>query len=236
VAEKERVRRKQKSTEKSKVSEEATQVHQETVIEDSKIDVEESEVATVKEIVASSVEETKQQSDVLVKEPKFLPSWGDVKQTEWMYHIPIREEDLEMWSSEWADFVLEWCEEFTVHILTFSMFVSEIPFKDIQNKADAYRIIGDKLVEKEVGVWMEGKKRQLRVFWRFLEEWADIVYTWALEHGQTRLDVKSIVIQEPDQGFAKLPEKELHYILKILVERNLAEWIDKQKGAVRIQV
>ena len=83
---------------------------------------------------------------------------------------------------------------------------------------------------------MEGKKRQLRVFWRFLEEWADILYAWALEHGQTRLDVKSIVIQEPNQGFSKLPEKELHYILKLLVERNLAEWIDKQKGAIRIRV
>ena len=147
MAEKERVRQKQKSTEKSKVSEESTQVQHETIVEDSKVEDEESEVVTVKEITASSVEERKQQSDVMVKEPEFLPSWGDVKQTEWMYHIPIREEDLEMWSSEWADFVLEWCETFTVHILTFSMFVSEIPFKEIQNKADAYRIIGDKLVE-----------------------------------------------------------------------------------------
>ena len=236
MAEKERAREKQKAAGKSKVSEETPQVQNEVIIEESKAGDEESEVLKANEIVTESVQETKPESEVIIKELEFFPSWGDIKQTEWMYHIPIREEDLDMWSSEWADFILQWCEEFSVHILTFSKFVSEFPFKDIQNKADAYRLIGDKLVEKDVGVWMEGKKRQLRVFWRFLEEWADILYAWALEHGQTRLDVKSIVIQEPNQGFSKLPEKELHYILKLLVERNLAEWIDKQKGAIRIRV
>jgi len=236
VGERERIRRKQKSVDKSDAKEGIVEEQEtETQIEtESMIHEEMPIIETEAEIEKGSIVETKSEIEMIVEEPRLLPSWGDISQTEWMYHIPVREEDLQMWASEWSDFVLEWCEEYSIHILSFSKFVSEYPFKDIQNKADAYRKIGDKIVEKEVGIWMEGKKRQLRVYWRFLEEWADIIYQWALENGRTRLDVKSIVIQENKQNFAKLPEKEIHYVIKLLVERELAEWIDKQKGAVRL--
>jgi hypothetical protein len=229
VGERERVRRKS-TKEKTKPEEVAEtkegQVSEQSTVEPAQVIITED----VKEYTTTEVVATTE----VVEEPPLLPSWGDVNQTEWMYHIPVREEDLEMWASEWADFTLAWCEENVIHILSFSLFVSEIPFKDIQNKADAYRKIGDKLIEKEVGRWMEGKKRQLRVYWRFLEEWADLIYQWALDNGKIRMDVKSIIIQESKQSFSNLPEKELHFIMKLLVERNQADWIDIKKGAIRL--
>ena len=74
----------------------------------------------------------------------------------------------------------------------------------------------------------------LRVYWRPLEDWADILYQWALKTGKLRLDVKSIVIQEVDEDFASLPEKDIHIVLALMVKKELAEWIDAKRGAILI--
>jgi hypothetical protein len=57
-----------------------------------------------------------------------------------------------------------------------------------------------------------------------------------LKSGKVRLDVKSIVIQEDEYSFAKLPENDLHQVLLIMVEKGLANWVDKKKGAIKIVV
>ncbi|MHA2397230.1 MAG: hypothetical protein ACXAC0_11050, partial [Candidatus Thorarchaeota archaeon] len=75
-----------------------------------------------------------------------------------------------------------------------------------------------------------------RVYWRPLEDWVDILYQWALKTGKLRLDVKSIVIQEIDEDFATLPEKDIHIVLALMVKKKMAEWIDEKKGAIVISV
>ena len=65
-------------------------------------------------------------------------SWGDVEQTEWMYGMPTREEDNELWAGEWADYMLEWTKHKKVHILSLATFISEPPFKDLRNKVDSF--------------------------------------------------------------------------------------------------
>ena len=174
-------------------------------------------------------------SEASMVQPSFvLPSWGDIEETEWMYGIPTREEDREMWAEEWADYVLEWTENRKVHILSLATFISEPPFKDLRNKVDSFRRITGVLVDKEVAEWIDKKKRQLRVYWRPLEDWVDILYQWALKTGKLRLDVKSIVIQEQNEDFASLPEKDIHIVLALMVKKGLADWIDEKKGAILI--
>jgi hypothetical protein len=163
-----------------------------------------------------------------------MPSWGDIEETEWMYGIPTREDDRNLWAEEWADYLLEWTENNKVHILSLATFISEPPFKDLRNKVDAFRDIAEVLVNKEVAEWVDKKQRQLRVYWKPLEDWMDILYQWALKTGKLRLDVKSIVIQEADEDFAGLPEKDIHIVLALLVKKGLAEWIDEKKGAILI--
>ncbi len=184
------------------------------------------------EVDTVSVEEAKPTTVEIV----LLPPWGGVNETEWMYSIPPREEDRQMWAEEWADFLLGWAEANGVHVLSVTMFIKNAPFKDIAGKVDSFLLIGEVLVQKEIAEWLDEAKRQLRVYWRYLEDWADIVYQWVLKTGKLRLDIKSIIIQEEKQDFASLPEKDLRVILKIMVDRRLAEWVDREKGAIKVKV
>lgn len=163
-----------------------------------------------------------------------LPTWGHFEQSEWMYGIPSREEDQILWANEWADFLLQWSEYHSIHVLSVASFISEPPFKDLRNKVDSFKIITQVLIDKEIAEWMDNRKRQLRIYWRPLEDWADYIYAWALRTGKIRLDVKSIVIQESTEDFAKLPEKDLYIVLALMVEKGLAQWVDKKQGAIII--
>jgi hypothetical protein len=200
----------------------------ETVVETTKaeeaIELKKGVEITVETVAESSVIET----DLV------MPSWGDIVETEWMYGIPARKEDRELWAGEWADYLLEWTENKKVHILSLATFISEPPFKDLRNKIDSFKEIASVLVDKEVAEWIDKKKRQLRVYWKPLEDWADILYQWALKTGKLRLDVKTIVIQEAGEDFASLPEKDLHIVLTLMVKKGFAEWIDEKKGAILV--
>jgi hypothetical protein len=163
-----------------------------------------------------------------------LPAWGDVEETEWMYSVPTRKEDLDLWANEWSDYLLEWTENKKVHVMSLATFISEPPFKDLRDKVESFRKIAGVLVDKEVAEWIDRKKRQLRIYWRPLEDWADLIYQWAIKTGKLRLDVKSIVIQESTEDFANLPEKDIHVVLALMVEKGLATWVDTKKGAIII--
>ncbi len=237
----EKGKQKAKTKEASKPSEEKqvelSPPSTQTIIED---------VVTSPEVIIKTIESTEtdesieeansvQESIPAPTERDFvLPSWGNIEETEWMYGIPPREEDKEMWAEEWADYVLEWMESKKMHILSLATFISEPPFKDLRNKVDSFKIVTQKLVEKEVAEWVDKKERQLRVYWRPLEDWADILYQWALKTGKLRLDVKSIVIQEVKEDFASLPEKDIHTVLALMVKKGRASWVDEKKGAILI--
>ncbi|MFW9833965.1 MAG: hypothetical protein ACFFEK_08230 [Candidatus Thorarchaeota archaeon] len=194
--------------------------------------VETKETPETQTAVESTAEEVAK--SVTVEPDLVMPSWGDIEETEWMYSIPTRTEDGDLWAEEWADYLLEWTEQKKVHVLSLATFISEPPFKDLRNKVDSFRAIADVLVEKEVAEWRDKKKRQLRVYWKPLEDWADILYQWTLKTGKLRLDVKSIVIQEANEDFASLPEKDLHIVLALMVKKGLAEWIDEKQGAILV--
>ncbi|MHA1882949.1 MAG: hypothetical protein ACTSUO_07875 [Candidatus Thorarchaeota archaeon] len=165
-----------------------------------------------------------------------MPQWGDIHQSEWMYKIPPRKEDQNLWAEEWGDFLLEWTEAKDVHIISITTFIKELPFSDLSGKVDAFKMIGDHLTQKDIANWLNKNKRQLRVFWRPLEDWADIIYQWSLETGHIRLDVKSIIIQEKDKAFASLPENDLQIVLEFMVDKEYAEWVDKKKYAIKVIV
>ena len=235
-----RERKKEKTKESTKPAEqeqvESTPDVKETVVEEEvhtpEVVVEVSEIVETEKPAEVVVEVV---SEIVVTEPDFvMPSWGDVEETEWMYGMPTREDDKELWAGEWSDYLLEWTEYKKVHVLSLATFISEPPFKDLRNKVDSFKAIAAVLVDKEVAEWKDKKKRQLRVYWRPLEDWADILYQWTLKTGKLRLDVKSIVIQEIDEDFASLPEKDIHIVLALMVKKGLAEWIDEKRGAILI--
>jgi len=215
---------------------EASDAPVESIAEAHKPEVEiiSKESVEVSEIVEEPQVESPEITETEITET--MPPWGGMKQSEWMYHIPPREEDKVLWAEEWGDFILQWTEFNRVHIISITTFIKEKPFSDILGKADALKIIGDTLTEKEIAQWLNKKKRQLRVYWRPLEDWADIIYQWALDTGNVRLDVKSIIIQEKEKSFATLPEDDLKIVVDLMVTKGYAEWIDRKKGAIKIIV
>lgn len=176
--------------------------------------------------------ETAVSEETTVEPEEIRPSWGSAEEAEWMYQVPDREDDRELWAKEWTDFILSWMEQQGVHVISIATFITEQPFSEIVGKTDAFKALGDRLVEDNIAKWIGEEKRQLRVYWRPLEDWADHIYRWALETGSMRLDVKSMVIQEGRESFARLPEEDLHGIMRILIERGYAEWVDREKGAI----
>ena len=238
---KEKPREKIKEEVKPEVVETEESPETEEVVEQIEVETHSPEVEIEPEIEKQTevVEEINPKSaEAIVEEIAtdviLMPSWGGTDQSEWMYGIPPREEDRDLWAEEWADFLLLWTEHNSVHVLSLATFIAEPPFKDLRNKVDSFKKISKVLIDKEVAEWTDRKKRQLRVYWKPLEDWADFLYEWALKTGKLRLDVKSIVIQESGESFAKLPEKDLYIVLALMVEKEFAEWIDKKKGAVLV--
>lgn len=241
MAMKEKPREKAKEEAEPEVVETEKQPEVTESIEESDVKSHSPEVEVEPERVKTTevVEEVDTQSTetAVVIEPEeviLMPSWGGADQSEWMYGIPPREEDRDLWAEEWADFLLLWTEHNAVHVLSLATFIAEPPFNDLRNKVDSFKKITKVLIDKEVAEWTDRRKRQLRVYWRPLEDWADYIYEWALKTGKLRLDVKSIVIQESGESFAKLPEKDLYIVLALMVEKEFAEWVDKKKGAIII--
>lgn len=200
----------------------------EVVIEDTMHDT--SEVIQEVEVPANGTEV----EELIEPFITVTPSWGGPEESEWMYGIPPREEDKALWAEEWSDYLLQWAEQKEIHVLSLAVFISEPPFKDLRNKVDSFKMIAEVLINKEVAEWSDKRKRQLRIYWKPLEDWADIIYDWSLKTGKLRLDVKSIVIQESKESFAKLPENDLFVVMALMIEKGYADWIDKKKGAILI--
>ncbi len=238
---KERQREKKKTEEPVKDRAEPSVVVEQTADDDSahvsEIVVEVDDVSNATDTIETAVIEPEQMMGTeTAAVSEIVPRWGSIGEAEWMYNIPTRSQDLVLWAEEWGDFLLEWTEFEKIHVLSVSAFISKPPFKDILGKVKAFRSIGNSLVGKDVAAWLDRNREQLRVYWRPLGEWADLVYRWALDTGILRLDVKSLVIQKAEQDFSRLPEEDIHRIMALLVERGFAEWVDKKAGAVVIKV
>ena len=141
----ERKREKEKAKESTKPVEQE-QVESTPVIEDVAVEEEAHTPEVVVEITEAVESETQTEvetepvTEIVVTEPDFvMPSWGDVEETEWMYGIPTREDDRELWAGEWSDYLLIWAEERSVHILSLATIISEPPFKDLRNKVDSFK-------------------------------------------------------------------------------------------------
>lgn len=189
-----------------------------------------SATTTTADPIAPAIHETEMRPQIP------FPSWGGPEESEWMYQIPPREDDAEMWTEEWADYLLTWAEATSTHVFSVATFIKETPFKFLLNKTEAFKRIASLLVDKDMAKWVDKKRKQLRVYWRPLEDWVDIIYEWALSTGNVRIDVKSLIIQESHQSFATLPEKDLYKIMEMLIERGMAKWVDKKKGAIVISI
>jgi hypothetical protein len=110
-------RKEKKSKSKVETKPEVEKVEEETKTETVVTEKERTphrpEVIIKEDVVETATEDQQTTDDTAEIEPEvivaevFLPQWGDSTQSEWMYHVPPREDDKDLWAQEWGDFLLK---------------------------------------------------------------------------------------------------------------------------------
>jgi hypothetical protein len=183
-----------------------------------------------------------------LKELWKLYEWAsNTEKFPWMYWIPDKDsgiknwkENFESWKNDWSKFTIDWARVFILHILDMYEIAKEKPYISLNDRKRALDIIFKELVEMKRGKtkiakWTDKEKNKIRLYWRSLDEWANIFYNWAFEGGGdifTLIDLRNIDEEIP--GFGTLPEEDLRDIIDILVKQKKARWIDKKLIRVKI--
>ncbi|HUT82465.1 MAG TPA: hypothetical protein VMZ29_14785 [Candidatus Bathyarchaeia archaeon] len=167
---------------------------------------------------------------------EILPEWINKP---WMFVTPEHQKHLDSWCSDWSNFLMEYARINIMHIIHIEEERAKFPFNNKQAKKKLDReqleIIGDYIVAQEMGIWWDKKKIRLRLYWRTLDEWADIIYEWSIKTGRaagaervmTLLD-----IQQANQPWSTIPQEDLNRIFEIMKNKGYIEWADKKKSAI----
>ncbi|MHA1300021.1 MAG: hypothetical protein ACTSO9_11425 [Candidatus Helarchaeota archaeon] len=149
----------------------------------------------------------------------------------WMYWIPEKNKDLDSWLDEWGDFLFDWSREFIIHIADMYELATKRPFSALQDRDKALQLIFENLVKNSrFAKWINDEKTRLRIYWRSLDKWGDLLYDWAFLVGEQRLTLLDLreMGEQIAKGFETLPAKDLKEIIELLVKKKKAVWIDKR--------
>ncbi len=154
----------------------------------------------------------------------------------WMYHLPQKAHEIISWSREWMAFMLKWCEFENRHLITVSDVLLSNSFRtqDTSLPPEGVQKIFEHLISNNLAKWWGKNNNLLRVYWRSLEQWADIIIKWAISGGGITFDPYQL--SKADQNFSTLPKQDLEEILELLVEHKQAEWIDMRRRLVRLRI
>ncbi|RLI63034.1 hypothetical protein DRO91_04985 [Candidatus Heimdallarchaeota archaeon] len=167
---------------------------------------------------------------------EILPEWINKP---WMYVTPEHQKQLDSWCADWSNFIMEYARINIKHIIHIEEERAKYPFnnKQIKKRLDRkqFQTIGDYIVAQEMGIWWDKKKIRLRLYWRTLDEWADIIYEWSLKTGRAAGPERVMTlldIQEAGQPWSTIPVEDLKRIFEIMKEKGYIEWADKKKTAI----
>ncbi len=167
---------------------------------------------------------------------EILPEWIDKP---WMYVTPEHQKQLDSWCSDWSNFIMEYARINIKHIIHVEEESSNYPFnnKTAKKRLDREQIqeIGDYIVAQEMGIWWDKKKIRLRLYWRTLDEWGDIIYEWSIKTGRAASADRVMTlfdIQDAGQPWSSIPQQDLKRIFKLMHEKGYIEWADKKKKSI----
>lgn len=152
-----------------------------------------------------------------------LHPWLEQPQFGFMFSAPDpkkAKKDFASWQEEWGQVLLDYAKVAILHILYPKKLLTEVPFNKFQDRSKAIEFLTAYLVEKKLAEWLDKKKEMLRIYWKSLEEWADLILEWAKENGKADI----VIIPEirgSGEEFANLPDDDLRKIFKILEKRNV---------------
>ncbi|MEM3561801.1 MAG: hypothetical protein QXR19_01070 [Candidatus Jordarchaeaceae archaeon] len=156
-----------------------------------------------------------------------LPDWVDKP---WMYVKPENPKFLESWRRDWSDYTLKWAKFLVIHLISVAELMEKRPFDKLSEVA--LRDILEYMNSKNSVKWWDKNKTLVRIYWRSLEEWCEIIYRWALRTG--RLDFTLFEIMDEKEDFSTLPPEDIKEIFRLMVEKRFAEWMGKKREMIKI--
>lgn len=156
-----------------------------------------------------------------------LPDWVDKP---WMYVKPENPKFLESWRRDWSDYTLKWAKFLVIHLISVAELMEKNPFYKLSEVA--LRDILEYMNSKNSIKWWDKNKTLVRIYWRSLEEWCEIIYRWALRTG--RLDFTLFEIMDEKEEFSTLPPEDIKEIFRLMVEKRFAEWMGKKHEMIKI--
>ncbi len=145
-----------------------------------------------------------------------LHDWLESVRHGFMYSLPPdeRKKDKEEWLEEWSKVLFDFAAIEKKHVIYVQELLKNKPFSKLKTREASVDVITEKLVKKRLAIWIV-KRDKLRVYWKSLEEWADVIYNWAFDNVKTD-PIFIYEFKDQSQDFATLPDEEFPEIFKIL--------------------
>ena len=166
-------------------------------------------------------------------------TWLEEARYEYMYSAPTKKKnakDYESWIDEWSKIIYDYARLSVLHVLYLRKLNAEKPFSKLENRDGAIAAIAQKLVEQNIGVWLNKKtKEAIRVYWKTLDEWADEIFDWAKKTNKYD-PILTFEIRESGEMFAELPKRDLTRIFKQLEKEDKGEIIKTDTGEITFKI
>uniref|UniRef100_A0A7S0NBG2 ESCRT-II complex subunit VPS25 n=1 Tax=Pyramimonas obovata TaxID=1411642 RepID=A0A7S0NBG2_9CHLO len=85
----------------------------------------------------------------------------------------------------WKDLILQYCKHFKIYLVNKDDDTPLFNNQSIQRKlnTEAKEVFLGELVADGSGTWSDASHRQCLILWHKLEDWADILHSWARDMG-----------------------------------------------------
>ncbi len=165
--------------------------------------------------------------------------WLEETRYEYMFSAPDKKKnakDYQSWLIEWSQVIYDYARISILHVLYIRKLNAEKPFSKLRNRDGAIAAIAQKLVDQNIGVWLNKKKKEaLRIYWKTLDEWAEEMLDWARENGKLE-PILTFEIRESGELFAELPKRDLTRIFKRLEKEGKGEVIKSEDGDITFKI
>lgn len=145
-----------------------------------------------------------------------MHAWLDDIRYEFMYNRPpgSSKSDTDEWLEEWSKVLFDFAKLERKHVIYVQEILDKQPFAKLRERKGSIIDTGERLVKKQLAVWII-KKEKLRVYWKSLDEWASTIHDWAYANVKTE-PLFVYDLKEVNEMFSDLPDEEFPEIFKIL--------------------
>jgi len=150
----------------------------------------------------------------------------------YMLTRPVAPDLIRAWEEFWASYVLDMAEEENINIISVMELRRREPFDQMDE--GSFKALLDALIRRGLAKWWDRRRGLLRIYWCGPDYWIDKLVGAVRARGLTGVvdGVEGAVELVPE--LASLPKEEVEDLLKLMVRRGLAKWVDKRRRVLRI--